>query len=529
MITTPTSPSTGKTAERQPKRRSTCDACQEAKTRCSHDMPRCYRCQSHNIACVYGFSRRMGRPRRLRTNPDPNVGSTKTQEKKRTHNQRKQTNKKDIDTTMPLVGASADAHLSLAIDNLHANWLDVSSPSGQNALQTEIAATSLDDKVGWHDAFNLDGDEMSRLFQEPLSEFGCSPLFDFLDDPLVNMMSDSSSPSDNLTSGFDFSYPNSAAPLPMDYSYPPEIVDMGTDMSVGSTNRMPKLLRSTPSAMSPGDAMLDNMESIYLPTSDIILNGAHPSSSSSSHMPLPSSFLNDHCNCYVSILQHLSSLDSTTYSTLTPSLDIVLQLEQHVQQNTTSVLRCETCSSTRPSLLLLLAVTIDNVVGMLEAASSARSKSQRNLAHLGRLSDSSRVSSNTSLYCLGGAPSTGPAVPSAPNVIANTNSPTTPAVANAPNEVKDDFDSAPITTLTDPSDTLSLTVGSLEILADEKTEFLKQLLRRRLAGISTLLKQLRAVMMQDSNNRSARTGLMIVSETVRRLRCVVCRVELWDC
>ncbi|KAL2817182.1 hypothetical protein BJX63DRAFT_429895 [Aspergillus granulosus] len=42
--------------------RSTCNACQEAKIRCSHDRPSCKRCQKHNTACVYSISRRLGRP-----------------------------------------------------------------------------------------------------------------------------------------------------------------------------------------------------------------------------------------------------------------------------------------------------------------------------------------------------------------------------------------------------------------------------------------------------------------------------------
>lgn len=42
--------------------RSTCNACQQAKIRCSHEKPACRRCQKHNIDCVYSISRRLGRP-----------------------------------------------------------------------------------------------------------------------------------------------------------------------------------------------------------------------------------------------------------------------------------------------------------------------------------------------------------------------------------------------------------------------------------------------------------------------------------
>ncbi|GKZ28275.1 hypothetical protein AbraIFM66950_000087 [Aspergillus brasiliensis] len=42
--------------------RSTCNACQQAKIRCSHEKPACRRCQKHNIDCIYSISRRLGRP-----------------------------------------------------------------------------------------------------------------------------------------------------------------------------------------------------------------------------------------------------------------------------------------------------------------------------------------------------------------------------------------------------------------------------------------------------------------------------------
>lgn len=46
--------------------RSTCNACQQAKIRCSHERPSCKRCQKHNISCVYSISRRLGRPAKKR-------------------------------------------------------------------------------------------------------------------------------------------------------------------------------------------------------------------------------------------------------------------------------------------------------------------------------------------------------------------------------------------------------------------------------------------------------------------------------
>jgi hypothetical protein len=510
----------------------------------------------------------------MRANTDANVNDVKALEKRGQNERSSQIDPKDMDTAMPLVGASADstdAHRSLAIDIPHVNPLDMSNPGNRSVIKSKTAATSLDDNISWPDNLNLDGDgvlgisnnEINRLFQTPLSEFSYSPLFDFLDDSAVTMTSDSSSPTDNLMSGtvsraskkpstdFNFSYPNSAMLLAMDYSHTAE--------KLGSAHRTP-FFNSVTSAISQGDAMsIDAMDGICLQTSDSILNETRsqliasraPSltthSVGSNHASLLTSSLNNRCKCYASILQYLSSLDSATSITPTPSLDIVLRLEQNAQRQAASVLRCETCTSSRPNLLLLLAVAIDSIVSMLEAASTARSKSQRNLANFGRLSASSRMSSSSSLYRLGGNTTANVTSTGATSSSPNLQNPNTPASSN-PSEIKNEF-ATPATTSASlavlPVDALPLTVGSLEILAEEKTNFLKQLLQRRLTGLSNSLKQLRAFMMQGSVSASigggingssgsagygsTRTGLMVVGETVRRLRCVVGRVELWDC
>ena len=52
--------------------RSTCNACQQAKIRCSHEKPSCRRCQKHKIECIYSVSRRLGRPAKKK---DQKIGS----------------------------------------------------------------------------------------------------------------------------------------------------------------------------------------------------------------------------------------------------------------------------------------------------------------------------------------------------------------------------------------------------------------------------------------------------------------------
>ena len=51
-----------------PKLRSSCDRCGIAKVKCDRERPECGRCMSHGVPCVYGVSRKMGKPPR---HPDP--------------------------------------------------------------------------------------------------------------------------------------------------------------------------------------------------------------------------------------------------------------------------------------------------------------------------------------------------------------------------------------------------------------------------------------------------------------------------
>lgn len=49
---------------RQPKLRSSCDACGAAKLKCDRGQPECGRCISYGLTCHYGVSRKMGKPPR---------------------------------------------------------------------------------------------------------------------------------------------------------------------------------------------------------------------------------------------------------------------------------------------------------------------------------------------------------------------------------------------------------------------------------------------------------------------------------
>lgn len=52
--------------ERRPKLRASCDACAASKVKCSKDHPSCQRCSANGSQCIYGVSRKHGKPGRTR-------------------------------------------------------------------------------------------------------------------------------------------------------------------------------------------------------------------------------------------------------------------------------------------------------------------------------------------------------------------------------------------------------------------------------------------------------------------------------
>ena len=207
------------------------------------------------------------------------------------------------------------------------------------------------------------------------------------------------------------------------------------------------------------------------------------------------------CECPQIILQKLSDIDENSSDIFSSKIDVALMLEQRVQAQITMVLECGVCATKRPTVLLLLAIIIDNAVSMLET--SPRFGDSRSPVENDNCNHSSNVQS----------PPTAPRlfrIPQVADMIGagkNAASPATRAAADEP----------------------PLLVGSHEILAEEKNKFLKELLRGRLSSLSATLRQLMPHMQRSSpQNSNSRHGTMMMAETYKRLQLMIGRVELWD-
>ncbi|KAF1952594.1 hypothetical protein CC80DRAFT_538028 [Byssothecium circinans] len=60
-----------RSAPGRPKLRNSCNGCGASKLRCDRGQPECGRCLAHGIPCVYGLSRKMGKPPRQRPRSGP--------------------------------------------------------------------------------------------------------------------------------------------------------------------------------------------------------------------------------------------------------------------------------------------------------------------------------------------------------------------------------------------------------------------------------------------------------------------------
>lgn len=111
--------------------RSTCNACQQAKIRCSHEKPSCRRCQKHNIECIYSMSRRLGRPAKKKDPVSQDDKPYKCDESRRSQKRVKTGKKNSQESSDDSVSSK---HLEESVDEI----------SIEDSLQTPLLADVVD-------------------------------------------------------------------------------------------------------------------------------------------------------------------------------------------------------------------------------------------------------------------------------------------------------------------------------------------------------------------------------------------------
>lgn len=394
--------------------RSTCNACQQAKIRCSHERPSCKRCQKHNIDCVYSISRRLGRPAKKRDpNIDPSMGQGGSDgpSNKRLRGQKKKKVKEeplpDFDTSEQSVdGESKPLFDTLTFDHGHMDdipnedpslrtptFMDIvtaapfSSSSTQNPLmptvrltrELRIVSNDIDmASDSWLHEF------MSNPFTDPTQS--CSFVDPFENDIGVDgTTTRTSTDQDSLpvqSEGLSDSTPE-ALDLSSSSSYYPALNDcLSHSESVSSASQSCLQGNSVYPESLKHEAFLwsQSLPSLSEPEPSSFFPQANPSkrtqnySFSGEELATNVGGISSICPCqsHDHTVRDLIRVNACALQTgPTVAIDSILTCQRVLQQLTETILQCRGCSQTRMNFLMVIMFSIDNLLVTLDAITSA--------------------------------------------------------------------------------------------------------------------------------------------------------------
>lgn len=325
------------TLPRSVKVRSTCNACQQAKIRCSHEKPSCRRCQKHNIDCVYSVSRRLGRPAKKR---DPDDRRRKPKKEVEETNQgtpilqddRGSADRIDIDFT--------DSWLQDFITDLPETGI-LDTVTENNPIDSIAASTNLPDP-----------DTQTIPYYDPVL-LQSSPDVLEMDMALLPMdMDASTSPADTLPS----------IPTPIS---PPIDPSPNHNHNANTPFRQPP---PPPPPSAPAAMPRRPYDEYQFPD---------PTPSSSLSTPLdininidPYTLATCQCQCHEHTLHELIRVNMTlcAASRITPAgtIDAILTSQRGLQNLAETILQCSVCAGTRVTLLTVVMVSIDSLISAME-------------------------------------------------------------------------------------------------------------------------------------------------------------------
>ncbi|OKL57049.1 hypothetical protein UA08_07376 [Talaromyces atroroseus] len=330
-----------------PKLRATCDACQAAKSRCSRGNP-CFRCMHHGVQCKYSPSKRIGRPQR-------NTNESKNEEKEENPPKRK---KKAADSNLSSRSCdeSKDHRASISTTpSLGHSTVSSAANTISSALSTLPSA--LGDTGSWMDAVgdpqSLDGDtiNLSSLYSDEMDVFSYPiapnfqlPSLDFVEASIAEAAFDNAVGHALNTKNLATREAGSQTPR------------IETGQQPGSS--IPGFNNNTSASKSTVTIHPTEIPNIRLPLFPEEAAVALSNNSSAASLG---------CDCYRSILSRLLDFEDSRKNSLTMAIDLILTLNRRTQDLSDKVLQCQTHSTHRPDLLLLLAIAIDNVLCILES------------------------------------------------------------------------------------------------------------------------------------------------------------------
>ncbi|EAW19099.1 Zn(II)2Cys6 transcription factor domain-containing protein [Aspergillus fischeri NRRL 181] len=370
--------------------RSTCNACQQAKIRCSHEKPSCRRCLKHNIECIYSMSRRLGRPAKRRESqyaglpPDTQRVDARRHERdkkapisKKKAKEGQANNKKDDEDDFPQRLGETVAYNTIAVD------------------QTMLDDISLDDTNLINDAVDFSSDSW---LQEFLSQQGPelaqeSDLFDALalENPKNDMPMAVSKQGYNDSESSLKSFPTSS---PVGEDHPPTVSlyfadDPMPTEAVTSSAQCPATIQDSYSEfLRRGASVKPQQFSIaealsgksWTATEQANLRAHSRAWKRANDVDSPKNNLSPslapvstatgrqcQCQCPEQIVRELIRINiCTSRPGPSPTIDSILGSQRVVQHLAETILQCALCSKTRVNLLMVVVVSIDSLITTLE-------------------------------------------------------------------------------------------------------------------------------------------------------------------
>jgi len=393
---------------RVPKYRASCDNCHSLKVRCGQEKPNCFRCENNGVPCVYGISRRMGKPKGGGTKATG--GSKAIGGSKATGGSAKPAKRQSVSLSSErkrqAVSSAAAIHARSTFNAVQksqpADGTFGLTPAEQSAALSLLSPSST--YIPWHEhPWNisphttfpfyphsaLDG-PMETIYP-PTSWMGNVPIPIDPNYPSRSNSSRSSPPSDLDLDAGNHNTDQLLEDITSwwDYCSTTGMVSSMTPISdtLGSSSSLPEIPLLTPTSSMFGPTQL-----------------ATPSNHCFS-IGEPHDLYATQCNHYLSLLQNLATIEKVLHSShphsaapadsptlkathptqppskqthprssKRPSLDLsfdqILALAKETLRQSSDVLKCDACLA-NSSCLLLFAVLSEKVVGLYQAGAGA--------------------------------------------------------------------------------------------------------------------------------------------------------------
>ncbi|PTU19984.1 hypothetical protein P175DRAFT_0548012 [Aspergillus ochraceoroseus IBT 24754] len=516
----------GISPERLPKSvkiRSTCNACQQAKIRCSHERPSCRRCQKHNIDCIYSISRRLGRPAKKKDIAlnDSSVGQECNESpgsplNKRSRCPKKRKAKEETmnehmareDPVLPTEKLSSDY---MVFGSGHMNDLSVEDTNMQSPILADIATTapfSLSDNVditseSWLQEFMSNpftDPALERSFFEPFAadetkvDNGDAALTMEAKDPpptYPESFSDSASEMQepplsstyfSATSGClahnDDGAGRTQGALPGNPAYPEYLMK--------ETGAWAQPLSTIGEGFPPDSSCLFPQMKTSKRTCDFKIFGDDFSVN-------PNSLVADNfqCQAHEQAVRDLIRINvCASYTGPSAAIDSILTCQKALQQLAETILQCRICSRARVNVLMVVVVSIDSLITTLETITSVENdlvgrmfpEFYNPLLHDYR--SDAELATHSRRY-KGSSP-----------------------------QLRVQLDSCP------------LVIGDFYVSSDEKFLFVKRVLHSRLSSLLGTVRRIRLCTQEALAVSASRGRLVMMMETDRRLQLIMMKLKM---